>query len=71
MHLMINLQKILGVSIISLFENSKDMKKIVIYILDSGISVVNRRKIEYIFHKYKRGMPEWIKAKNISEEIAV
>ncbi len=63
--------EILGVSIISLFENSKDMKKIVIYILASGISVVNRRKIEYIFHKYKRGMPEWIKAKNISEEIAV
>lgn len=63
--------EILGISIVSLFENSKDMQKIVIYILDSGISAVNKKKIETIFQKYKREMPEWIKAKNISEEISI
>lgn len=63
--------EILGISIISLFENSKDMQEIIIYILDSGISLINKEKIEFIFKKYKRGNPEWIKAKNISEEISM
>ncbi len=63
--------EILGISIISLFENSKDMQEIIVYILDSGISAVNKRKIESIFKKYKRGIPGWIKAKNISKEISM
>lgn len=66
-----NFAEILGISIISLFENSRDMQEIVIYILDSGISLDNKKKIEYIFRKYKRGIPKWIKAKNISEEISM
>lgn len=63
--------EVLGVSLVSLFENSKDIQEIIVYILDSGISVVNKKKIESIFRKYKREMPKWIKAKNISEEISM
>ena len=36
--------EILGVSLVSLFENSGDMKEIRVYILDSGISKHNREK---------------------------
>lgn len=46
--------EILGVSLISLFENSDDMDKIVVYILDSGISVDSKEKLLSIFEKYKR-----------------
>lgn len=66
-----NFAEILGISVISLFENNKDMQEIIVYILDSGISIVNKEKIESIFKEYNRGTPKWIKAKNISEEISL
>ena len=37
--------EILGVSLVSLYENSKDMDDIVVYILDSGIADDNRQKL--------------------------
>jgi len=66
-----NFAEILGISLISLFENNKDMQEIIVYILDSSISIVNKEKIESIFKEYNRGTPKWIKAKNISEEISL
>ena len=33
--------EILGVSLVSLFENSRDMREIRVYVLDSGISKYN------------------------------
>lgn len=63
--------EIMGVSIVSLLENNKDMDDIIIYILDSGIKKENKEKIEDIFYKYKRSKPIWILAKNISEELGM
>ena len=33
-----NFAEILGVSLVSLYENSKDVDDIIVYVLDSGIS---------------------------------
>lgn len=63
--------EIMGVSIVSLLYNSKDMDEIVIYILDSGIREVNKEKIESIFRYYDRALPIWIPAKDISKELSM
>lgn len=63
--------EIMGVSIVSLLENSKDMDDIIIYILDSGIKDKNKEKVESLCSKYKRSKPIWILAKNISEELGM
>lgn len=62
--------EILGVSMVSLFENSRDIE-IVVYILDSGITATNKAKIEAVCKTYKRPEPIWIEAKNISEELSI
>lgn len=62
---------ILGVSLISLYENSKDMEEIHVYILNSGIEEENRSKLEEISHNYSRSRPIWIKAKDISQELSM
>lgn len=61
--------EILGVSLVSLYENSRDMRDIVVYVLESGISEDNQRKLDYLSNKYKRHSIVWIKAKNITEEL--
>lgn len=63
--------EVLGVSLVSLFENSRDMESIVVYILDSGISELNRNKIEAVCKNYGRDLPHWIAARNISDEIGM
>lgn len=63
--------EILGVSLVSLFENSGDMKGIRVYILDSGISKHNREKIEEVCIRYQRSLPVWLKARNITEELGM
>ena len=63
--------EIMGVSIVSLLYNSQDMKDIVVYILDSGITKPNKEKLESIFEQYERHAPIWITAKDISEELAM
>lgn len=63
--------EILGVSLISLFENSKDIEEIIVYLLDSGIEEDSRKRIESIFVQYHRKQPYWIKAKNISRELTM
>ncbi|MEG0216276.1 MAG: glycosyltransferase family 8 protein, partial [Hungatella sp.] len=63
--------EILGVSLVSLYENSQDMEDIIIYILDSGIMEENKQKIETICLNYRRKLPQWIRAKNINEELSM
>lgn len=63
--------EILGISLTSLFENSKDMERIVVYILDSGIREENRKKLEIVCKQYGRCLPVWIPAKNIREELSI
>ena len=63
--------EILGVSILSLYENSQDMDEIIIYILDDGISVDDKKKIEDVSNKYNRTLPHWIVAKNITKELSI
>lgn len=61
--------EILGVSLVSLYENSKDID-IVVYVLDSGITEQNRKKIESISRKYG-SMVVWLHAINVAEELSI
>ena len=63
--------EILGVSLVSLFENSRDMREIQVYILDAGISEHNRERIEEVCIRYQRPLPVWLKARNITEELGM
>lgn len=66
-----NFADIMGISIVSLFESNKDMKEIVIYILDSGIKGKNKNGIESVFEKYNRPAPVWILATNINNVLGM
>lgn len=63
--------EILGVSLISLYENSKDMEDIVVYILDSGITQDNKEKIEAIARSFRRSEIHWIPAQDISKVLSM
>ena len=66
-----NFAEIMGVSIVSLFENNKDMEKIIIYILDSGINNENKKNVEKVFKTYNRPKPFWIPANNINNVLGI
>jgi lipopolysaccharide biosynthesis glycosyltransferase len=61
--------EILGVSMVSLFENSKDMDSIQVYILDSGISDLNLKRIKRVCETYCQPEPVVLKAKDITKEL--
>lgn len=61
---------VMGVSIISLFENNRDLDNLRITIFDSGISEDNKKRIEKIFRKYQQRLPRWIKS-DIKEKLKV
>lgn len=63
--------EILGISLISLFEKSKDTEKILLYIFDNNICEKNKKRIEYICKQYGRELPHWIYAQNICEKISL
>ena len=63
--------EILGVSLVSLFECSRDVVKINVCILDSGISNKNKLKIKQVCDTYQRQYPVFIPAKNISKELGI
>ncbi len=63
--------EILGVSLVSLYENSKDMDEIVVYILDSGITDDNKQKLLSVCKFYKRRDVVFIPGKNISEKLSM
>ncbi|MCM1234203.1 MAG: glycosyltransferase family 8 protein [Ruminococcus flavefaciens] len=66
-----NFSEIMGISILSLFENNKDVEDIRIYIVNDNISEDNCRKIESIFTKYNRTMPIWKAIRSINEVLKV
>lgn len=61
--------EIFGVSLVSLFENSKDMDDILVYILDSGITDDNKQKLLSMCKSYKWSDIVFILGKNISEQL--
>lgn len=63
--------EILGVSLVSLYENSQDMDDIVVYVLDSGITENNKEKLLSISRKYSRSEIHWIPAQDISKVLAM
>ena len=63
--------EILGVSLVSLYENSADMEDIVVYVLDSGITDENKDKLNCIPEKYGRTPITWIPAQNISKVLSM
>ncbi len=63
--------EILGVSLVSLYENSKDMDDIVVFVLDSGIKDENKRKIESVAGNYGRSGIRWIPAQDISKVLSM
>ena len=63
--------EVLGVSLASLYANSRDMETLTVYVLDHGISEANRAKLESIPEAYKRDPIRWIPAKNITEVLGM
>lgn len=62
---------ILGISLVSLFENSKDMDDIIVYILELGITDENKQKLLSVCKSYKRSDDVFIPEKNISEKLSI
>lgn len=63
--------EILGVSLVSLYENSKDMDDIVVYVLDSGITDENKQKLLSVCETYKRRNVIFVPGKNISKKLSM
>lgn len=63
--------EILGVSLVSLYENSKDMDDVVVYVLDSGITDENKQKLRSVCMSYRRSEIIFIQGKNISEKLSM
>ena len=61
--------EILGVSLVSLYENNKDMNDIIVYVLDSGIKGENKGKLLSISRQYGRSDILFIPAKDISKKL--
>ncbi|EGP5048112.1 glycosyltransferase family 8 protein [Enterococcus faecium] len=59
--------EILGVSLVSLYDNSKDLNEIAIYVLDSGISKENKDKLQSIASNYQREDIIFLPVKDITQ----
>lgn len=63
--------EILGVSLVSLYDTSKDLKEIEVYILDSGISNDNQLKLQSVAKTYHRSALHFISARNINQILSM
>lgn len=63
--------EILGVSLVSLYENSKDMDDIVVYVLDAGIKRENKEKLTSVSQKCFRTKVQFIPAQDISKKLSM
>ena len=63
--------EILGVSLVSLYENSRDMEDIIVYILDSDITENNKEKLLSICKTCQRSNAVFIPAENISDTLSI
>lgn len=63
--------EILGVSLVSLYDSSKDLDEIRVYILDSGIQDENKARLQSIAASYHRTALHFISARNISQVLSI
>lgn len=63
--------EILGVSLVSLYENNKQFENIFVYILDSGIRPENIHKLNSIAEQFHRPALQYIKAIDITEKLSI
>jgi len=63
--------EILGVSLTSLYENSRDMEEICVYVLQSGISAENKMLLQSISRRYGRKPITFFVGKDITKELSV
>lgn len=63
-----NFAEIMGVSMLSLFENNKGKLEIVVYVLDSGIKDDNREKLELLAKQYGRQLV-FVSTKDVSGQL--
>ena len=63
--------EILGVSLLSLYENSKNMEDINVFVLDSDISEENKSKLNSISKKYNRKQIVFLKIKKFNEILPI
>ena len=63
-----NFAEIMGVSMLSLFENNKNESEIVVYILDSDIKDDNHEKLESLANQYGRQLV-FVSTKNVSGQL--
>lgn len=61
----------LGVSLVSLYENSRDMDEIALTLLDGGIGPENRARIEAVSRAYGRSAPRWVPAPNVADVLGM
>lgn len=66
-----NFAEILGVSLVSLFENNRSTHNIQVYIIDNGISKINKERLKNVFEKYGRNLPVWLQTKNINTVLGI
>lgn len=63
--------EILAVSLVSLYDNNKNISNINVFVFDSNISDENKVKLETISKSYGRTNIIWLKAINISEKLNI
>ena len=66
-----NFASVMGVSIVSLFSSNTDAQEINLTILDSGISEIDKRKIEIVCRQFHRNYPRWIPITNINKKLSL
>nr|WP_229101584.1 glycosyltransferase [Ligilactobacillus salivarius] len=64
-----NFIPVMGVSIVSLLKNNRDMSNINVTILATNVSELNKQKVNDLFNKYDRSLPRWIDATNIEDTL--
>lgn len=63
--------EILGVSLTSLYHNNQDMEDIIVYVLDSGISKDNKKKLSAISQMYHFKDVIFIPSENIENKLSI
>ncbi|WP_363668011.1 glycosyltransferase family 8 protein [uncultured Succinivibrio sp.] len=58
--------EILGVSLVSLYENNTNYKKIDVYVIDENISEENKDKLQSISSNYNRSPIKWLHCPNLN-----
>lgn len=63
--------EILGVSLVSLYENNTNFSSIDVYVIDENISESNKRKLQSISSDYNRSPIKWLKCPNLNSLLSL